>query len=169
MSLSANSYSSVAEVVALTRHLLDGQPSYNLSTRPTLPEVEKIIDQTSAELNLALAAQGFSVPLTNATAVLACGSWVAKQAARTIEQTQRSAGWTGDEAGPQAGTPGSSMAAAEAFAKSIARSLHALDVPASRSAGAGLAFTGMDAQVYRDDPADPTMEQPMFKRRLFDL
>ena len=169
MSLSASSYSSVAEVVALTRHLLDGQPSYNLLTRPTLVEVEKIIDQTSAELNMALAGQGFTVPLTNATAVLACGAWVARQSARMIEQTQRSASWTGEEPGAQPGAPGGSMAAAETFAKSIARSLHALDVASSRSAGEGLAFTGADARVYRDDPTDVTLEQPMFRRGLFDL
>ena len=45
MTLRLDSYASVAEVTAFTRHLLDGQSAFNSTTRPTVTELEKFIDR----------------------------------------------------------------------------------------------------------------------------
>lgn len=162
-------YSSVPEVVALTRHLLDGQPTYNLTTRPTIIEVERILDQVSAELNMALAGMGFVVPLTNSIAVLGCSSWVARQAATVIELTQRSAGWTGDQAMPRLGPAGATMAAAQEFATHIAPALRAQGAETTEGADASPTFTALSVHELRPDAADTSMVQPMFRRGMFDL
>jgi hypothetical protein len=75
MSLAANSYGSVVEVAALApRYTAAG--TFSASTRPTLAQVEKWIDNASATLNVMLAGAGFAVPITDADAAAACGQIV---------------------------------------------------------------------------------------------
>jgi hypothetical protein len=76
MTVGANSYCTAADVGALTpRYLATGV--FSTTTRPTLAQVEAWIDQVSGVLNLALSTVGFTVPITQADALLACKGVVA--------------------------------------------------------------------------------------------
>lgn len=79
MAIGANSYGSVAEVQALTGRYTNAG-SYDATTRPTLTQVEKFIDRVSAMLNLLLAEEGFSIPISQADAKLVCDEFVVEQA-----------------------------------------------------------------------------------------
>lgn len=68
MTVGANSYGTAAGVAAyVSRYASSG--TFNTTTRPTLTQVEGWIDQVSAILNVALAKEGFAIPVTNADAV----------------------------------------------------------------------------------------------------
>ena len=75
MPVGANSYGTAADVAALCR-VYTNNGAFDTTTVPTLANVEGFIDQTSALVNTALAAQGFTVPIVQADAVLACKSMV---------------------------------------------------------------------------------------------
>jgi hypothetical protein len=71
MTIGANSYGSTAGVAALTPRYVDTTTKlFTTTTRPTLATVESWIDSASATLNVALAAQGFAIPVTQADAKL---------------------------------------------------------------------------------------------------
>ena len=99
MAIRADSFSSVDEVVAFTRHLLDGNLSFNTTTRPTLLNVEKFIDRASACINIALYREGFtpSNVYANAVAKLVCDDWVTMMATKFVELTQRGTGYNANE------------------------------------------------------------------------
>jgi hypothetical protein len=168
MALRADSYGSVAEVVAYTRHLLSNGVSFdNELSRPSLTEVETFIDRASGSLNVALNGVGLTTPVTNSTAKLACADWVVNQAAAYVELTQRGAGYDGTENT----RPGSFLhlnKSAQEFAAVNALGFKRLGVGVSHAKGEGLQFTGMDAEDQRTDPDDITLEQPKFSRGLFD-
>ena len=48
MAIRSDSYSSIAGIVSGTRHLLDGQTTFNSTTIPTVTEVEVFVDEASA-------------------------------------------------------------------------------------------------------------------------
>lgn len=75
MAVSARSYGTAAGVASYVG-VYTSSGSFSTSTLPTLANVESWIDQVSALLNTALAARGFTVPLTQADAVLAAKSLV---------------------------------------------------------------------------------------------
>jgi hypothetical protein len=58
MAIRADSWSSTTDVKSLVRHILDGETTFNTTTRPTNPEVEAFIDEASGLLNLALRSSG---------------------------------------------------------------------------------------------------------------
>lgn len=90
MAISANSYGSVSSVAGFcTVYTISG--SFTTATIPTLANVESMIDQTSALLNLSLSAQGFAIPVTQATAKLACDS-VVNQLVSDLAHAANSAG-----------------------------------------------------------------------------
>ncbi|MGB4950077.1 MAG: hypothetical protein WBO55_05490, partial [Rhizobiaceae bacterium] len=97
MTIEAWAYSSVAEVVALTRPLLDGAATFSAETNPTRDEVERFVNYASAQLNSALAAVGFTVPVTQTTVAYELNAWVTAKAAMYTELTQRGAGYSDDE------------------------------------------------------------------------
>lgn len=76
MAVGANSYGTAADIQALTNAYLNAANAYDTTTIPTLAQVESWIDQISGIVNTALAAQGFSIPVTQADAVLAIKSFV---------------------------------------------------------------------------------------------
>lgn len=77
MSVGANSYGAASDVAALTwSWVAESSGSYNLSTIPTLAQVEGWIDQISGIANTALRKWGYTIPLTDATDVLALKSVV---------------------------------------------------------------------------------------------
>ena len=85
MALRSDSYGSVEAVRALTRHLLDGAANYSATTRPTLVEVEGMIDRWSAVLNVALLDREVPIPVTvDSPARLVCDQWVIRQAAAEV-------------------------------------------------------------------------------------
>jgi hypothetical protein len=77
MAIGANSYGSTAGVAGLTQRYVDTSTKlFTTGTRPTLATAENWIDSASATLNVALAAQGFSIPVTQADAKLSLDSIV---------------------------------------------------------------------------------------------
>lgn len=167
MALRADSYGSVAEVLAFTRHLLDGETTFNPSTRPTLTEVERFIDRDSGVLNSALAQAGFSTPLTNSTAALACAQWVVAQAANQVEFTALGMGFNDADGQRQVTLTGLNRSAKE-FVKDNALGWKRLGATVADPANQGLTFTALDDHDERADPDNTGREQPVFRRRMFD-
>ena len=152
--------------MALTRHLLDGAAVFSAQTRPTLVEVESMIDRWSAVLNVALINREVTTPVSDDVARLVCDQWVIRQAAAEVELTQRGTGWNEEE--------GSRIAALRMdnggdVAESIATVLRQLGISAQGDASDGLTYTGLDAQRLRPDARYTGYEQPLFKRHQFDL
>lgn len=166
MALDANSYSSVADVAAWTRHLLDGESSFAVTTRPTLSEVEGFIDDASAMLNDAIAAHGFSVPITAAGPKRSCDLWVRAKAAAYVELTQRAQGFDGQD-GNRSSAFLNLFEDAFAFVAQHAKGWKQQGVTVSESVSEGLSFTGLKKHSERTDPDSTTIEQPMFRRRQF--
>ena len=164
MAIRSDSYSSTSEVKAFTRHLLDGQSGFNSTTRPTATELEKFIDRASGSLNVALAKQGLTTPVSNTTAKLSCDDWVAAQAAMYVEMTQRGVGFSGAEGSRTSYFKGL-YGRADEFAKENVVGFKRLGVG---HAVAGIAFTALDAESERADPDDTSVAQPAFKRGMFD-
>jgi len=167
MTIRGDSYSSTGEVKAFTRHLLDGQSGFNSTTRPTATELEKFIDRASGSLNLALAKQGLTTPITtsvNSTAKLACDDWVTAQAAMYVEMTQRGVGYSSAD-GSRTGYFKGLYGRADEFAKENVVGFKRLGVG---HAVPGVTFTGLDAESERADPDDTSLAQPIFKRGQFD-
>lgn len=169
MAIRADSYSSTAEVKAFTRHLLDGQTSFNSTTRPTSTELEKFIDRASGVLNLAIAAAGFapSVVIANSTAKLACDDWTTARSAEYVEITQRGMGY-GDGEGSRTAYFRNLHKSANEFVAMNSLGFVRLGVNQATKLSSGLAFTGMDAQSVRSDPTDTSLEQPFASRKQFD-
>lgn len=169
MAIRSDSYSSVAEVVAFTRHLLDGEATYNSTTRPTLTDVEKFIDRASASLNVALSRQGFSTPITNAVAKLDCDNWVTIKAAQFAEMT--APGLTGftPTADGRVNVFRQMSAEAQQFAEIVTVGFAALGIARTEyEPGRALQFMGEDAGDQRTDIEDTSLRQPRFKRDQFD-
>lgn len=170
MSIRADSYSSEAEVTAFTKHLLDGQPSFNSTTRPTITELDTFIDRASGVLNVALASKGFmpaSVAI-NTTAKLACADWVTMHAVAYVELTQRGTGF-GPESGSRTGGFEGLYGDAELFIEINKLGFQRIGVLQSQPLSAGLTFTGLTDQADRTDKSDTSLEQPFFSRRQFDF
>jgi hypothetical protein len=167
MTLRADSYGTVVEVTAYTRHLLSGYTAFNSTTRPTVTEVEKFIDRCSGILNSALRGQGLTTPVVNSTAKLSCDDWVVDRASEYVELTQRGVGWS-DAAGSRTAVFANLQKDAASFAKENRLGFSRLGVGITNKLSEGLQFTGLDAEGQRSDPDDNTLEQPLFTRHQFD-
>ncbi|MBN1286157.1 MAG: hypothetical protein JXB47_12235 [Anaerolineae bacterium] len=169
MAIGANSYGSVGEVQAFTRHLLDGASAFNSTTRPTLSEVEKMVDRASAALNAGLAHMGFSIPIVQADAKLVCDEWVVAQVVNMVELTRESLDWSG-EAGVEAdGNTGAGFAglsdSAMRFARQNGPGFKRLGCAVDDVVSQGLVFTGERAAGERGD--DAAVRTPRFSRSMF--
>ena len=164
MALAANSYGSIAEVEALVRHLLDGGLAFSQETTPTKTEVETIINRVSGVLNTALAADGFSIPLSNATSVLSCAAWVVKWSIIELRHAYPHLGISEEE--DQAS--GDIFQAAYEFVDLNSPAFKNLEETVTDAASSGLTFTAQNKHSIRTDPDNTSYEQPMFRRRLFD-
>jgi len=80
MGIGANSYGSVAEVEALTKRYTSSG-TYGSGTNPTSTQVEKFIDRVSGIVNVILAEEGFTIPVSQADAKLALDDFVVSQVA----------------------------------------------------------------------------------------
>ncbi len=169
MTIRADSFSSVNEVTAFTRHLLDGQSAFNSTTRPTVTEVEKMIDRASGVLNTALALEGFapSAVYVNSTAKLACDDYVTQEAAKQVEMTQRGTGYGGEE-NSRVAAFNMGRRNAERFVRENALGFIRLGISQTYRKSDGLTFTGLEIQSDRSDPDDTSLEQPKFTRGQWD-
>lgn len=167
MPLGANSYGSVAGVVAFTRHLLDGESTFNATTVPTLSEVEAMLDRASAALNLALAAVGLGIPVAQADAKLACDEWVIGKTAGALEMTRQTVGWSGEE-GRRQPVFNTLANAAKNFAQDNRLAFIRLGVSETHSAGEGLVNPGATAKTNRADRTNADVAQPAFERGMMD-
>lgn len=167
MALESWSYSSINEVRALTRRVLDGSGTFDATSRPTLSEVENFINYASAQLNAALAAAGFTVPVTQATVLYELDAWVTAKAAMYVELTQPGAGYSDEEGSRTAVFNNLAQMAAE-YVKANMTGWQELGAAYTSNTSAGLEFTALYKRAYRTDPDNTTREQPLFRRRQFD-
>lgn len=169
MAIRADSYSSTSEVKAFTRHLLDGQSTFNSTTRPTLTELEKFIDRASGVLNLAIGVAGFAPAaiLANSTTKLACDDWTTSRAAEYVELTRRGVGYS-DAEGSRTAAFRNLTQSANDFVMANSLGFVRLGVTQTYKMSDGLAFTGATVQDQRTDPDDTTLEQPFALRRQWD-
>lgn len=165
MAIGANSYSSVEDVVALTRHLLDGKSTFDDTTVPTMYEVEQLIDDLSGMLNNAIAAAGFPIPITNATAKLACDIWVRSNTVAWVEMTQRGTGYDGDTNTNRPQWFMDLYGPAKGFVEEMTDGWINLGISQTNDASDGLTFTALVNHDNRTDPTVTTREQPLFRRR----
>jgi len=171
MAIRADSYSSAEEVLPLTRYIMRGETTFNSTTRPTLTEVEKFVDRVSGVLNNALAGAGFATPFNtttaNSTAVLSCDDWVTAEAASWVELTQPGTGLNELE-GSRAGTFRGLHDRAMEFVKANKLGWKRQGVTVTYADSDGLQYTGLKKRSQRADVTDTTLEQPKFRRGLFD-
>ncbi len=165
--VSSFDYSSQNEVLAFTRHLLDGQSTFNSTTRPTSSDVTKFLQRCSGVLNTALQGAGFATPLSNSTAKLACDDWATVQAVKYVELTQRGTGYS-DQQGSRTGAFAGLYKSAGDFVKENTLAFKRLGCTVLHSASEGLLFTGQSEQSDRTDPYDPSLQQPRFAMGMFD-
>ncbi len=85
MALGANSYGDIDEIAALVPRRGSIGSGFTTNTRPTLLQLESIVDQVNAVVNAILAQAGFSIPVTNADAVLMLDLFVNQEAAAIVE------------------------------------------------------------------------------------
>lgn len=98
MALGANSYGTVAEVQALApQYTTEGV--FTGFSRPTLTQVEKFLDRVSAVVNLLLAEQGFSIPITQADCVLVLDEFVVQQSVDLVDAVNRSGRFFSEKVG----------------------------------------------------------------------
>lgn len=164
MAISADSYSSVADIVAVTRHLLDGASSFDVNTTPTLTEVEAFIDDLSGMLNTAIAAAGFPIPITNATAKSACDIWTRSKVVAWVESTQRGAGYDGETNTNRPDWFMGLYGPAKAFVEEMTEGWVNLGINQTSAASDALTFTALNIHSERSDPTVTTREQPLFRR-----
>lgn len=162
--LASNSYGSLQEVAAQTRHLLDGEEGFSEATTPTDSDVASIMDRVSGVLNMALSAEGFSIPISDTDGVLACNQFVVD---RTVRELRFAYPHLGIGAEERASLPDLYKAARE-FASMYADAFKNIGETVSAATSEGLDFTGLVTRTNRSDPSNTTYEQPKFRRGLFD-
>lgn len=140
MAIGANSYGSVAEVGALTPlYATATGTTYSTTTRPTLAQVEKMIDRVSGILNVALAREGFAVPVSQADAKLALDEFVIAQVTELCHAANGAGPYAPGSEEMRAGTPFRAVAKeAAAFVSDYAAGLEMLGATRSRTATYGL-------------------------------
>ena len=85
MALLTNSYGDLGEIAVLVPRRASIGDKFDVNTRPTLLQLESIVDQISAVVNTILAQAGFDIPVTNADAVLMLDLFVNQEAAAIVE------------------------------------------------------------------------------------
>ena len=170
MTIRGDSYSSVAGVLALTRHLIEGETTFNTTTRPTITEVETLIDESSGLLNLSLRKYGFApaVVYANSTTKLACDLWVRGKTVKMVELSHPTQGFGADN-DTRVDMLDGLYGAADKFVEKNALGFKRAGIAVADPSSQGLVLTGTTVQADRTDYDDDTLEQPMFKRNLFNV
>ena len=158
MAIAANSYGSSGEVAALApRYASHGV--FDITTRPTLAQVENLIDQVSAVMNTALAQDGFAIPMAQADARLMLALFVTEEVAAIVEGINGSGRF-----GPTTKGPGRSRFAivlddVQGFLAANATGLGRLGAERTATPAGGIG--------YRDSDASGRETFPLFQRRAF--
>jgi len=171
VAIRGDSYSSVAGILALTRHLIEGDgTTFNSTTRPTLTEVEVLIDESSGLLNLSLRKYGFapSAVYGNSTTKLACDMWVRGKTVKMVELSHPSQGFAGDNE-TRVDMLDGLYGAADKFVEKNALGFKRAGIAVADPSSQGLVLTGTTLQTDRSDPDNDALEQPHFTRRQFDV
>lgn len=161
MALDSNSYGSVAGVAAYVHHMTNSGGTFDVTTEPSLAEVEAFLDQASDILNGYLARNRYVIPVTQADAVKVLARYANLGAAGLCELSQRSAGYNAEDENARENKFLKMFEAAEAYIASGA--LAALGATVQRDGVppplAGLRFGGatLGGQALR----------PIFSRTMF--
>lgn len=162
MTTGANSYGTAADVAAFTSIYTDTTTHlYTTATIPTLANVESWIDQVSAIMNSALAAQGFVIPVTQADSVLSIKSFIV-EAVADLSHAANSAGRYYTDAAlqrgdsPMTGVRRSILTWVEMFANGLA------ELGAARSGETSMGDIG-----FRDTDNRGNATSPIFQRDGF--
>lgn len=168
MAIRSDSWGSVSEVAALARFALRGDAAFGASTTPTDAQVEKFIDRASGVLNVALREYGFapSDVSNNSTATLMMDDWVVSKAVAMVELVQPGAAF--EETDMSSNIAGLHDDACK-FVSRVSLGLKREGVTVSDASSQGLDFTGLSKHDERSDPDSDTREQPLFRRRQFDI
>jgi hypothetical protein len=163
MTVGTNSYGTAAGVAQYVKRYAPNGSFSNTPTasNPTLAAVEGWIDQISAQLNTALSAAGFKIPITQADAKLACQQ-VVEQLTADLAQAANSAGRFYSERALKSGLSPFKAIQGDilAWAESMAGGLEAMG--AARTIAANeYAIGSRDS----DSVGDPTA--PIFQRKGF--
>ena len=169
MTLRGDSYSGVADVLVWARHLIEGETTFNTTTRPTFTEVEEIIDEISGVLNVAYLNHGFTPAniKANTTAKQTADSWVRTWATSFVELSAPFQGLLGDD-GDRSSLMRDIYEDAESFVDRHEVGYKILGIPVTVDSSEGVEFTAEDKQADRPDRTDTTLEKPLFERHKFD-
>ena len=162
-----SNYSSTSEIKAFTRHLLDGESTFNSTTRPTNSDVTTFLTRVSGVLNVALQGLGFATPITNSTAKLACDDWATLRTVEYVELTQRGTGYSDAQGSRTAAIKGLTESAKE-FVRENRLAFSRLGVEVLHSLSEGLLFTGQQEQSERADQLNDSLQQPKFTTGMFE-
>lgn len=144
MAIGANSYGDTTSVAHLTpMHTDNSTKLFTTSTRPTLARVESLIDQVSGMVNMFLAENGFTIPVTQADAVLSLSLFVNEEVAGLVEGINGS-GRFGPTSKQPGGRFGILYSDIENYIKSVANGFAALGVPRPRRVTSGLGYRATD-------------------------
>lgn len=97
MPISSRSYGTVAGVISLVPRYADNL-QFTATTRPTLAQTETWINEVSATVNSLLANAGFTIPVTQADAVLLLAGLVESVVAEYAEYANRNGRFWSDSA-----------------------------------------------------------------------
>ena len=75
MAVGANSYGTVARVQSRVGDLVDSQ-AFTTTTKPTLAQVEELIDDVASLMNAELRAAGYTVPVANSGDDVEAFAWL---------------------------------------------------------------------------------------------
>lgn len=163
MALAANSYGSVEEVAAMVpNYTASGE--FSTSTRPTEHQVEVFIDRVSAIINAVLARQGFSIPITNADAKLACDEFVVEQVVDLCDAVNRMGRFYSDSVGGQSRFALIRRDAVE-FIEDQATGLEQLGATRNYSLTQGLGYLSTDDS---GDDIEPIFQREMMRQTIVD-
>ena len=162
MSIGANSYGDTGEIAALVPKYATASTVFDTTTRPTLLQVESLVDQVSAVVNIILAEFGFAVPVSEATAKLALDLFVNEETAALVEGINgigRFGPTAPDQRGRGRGRYALILDDVRAFIEGQALGLELLGATRTRDNSSGLAF--------RDTDTSGDSTAPLFQREQF--
>jgi hypothetical protein len=154
-------YSSPDDVAALTPRYANTSGVFDSTTRPTNATVTTLLAQIAAVIDSLLAAQGFSLPITQVTAKTALDLFVAQEVAAIVEGINGSGRF-----GPTAKTTGNRGRFALVF--DDAKEFIEASAVGFERLGAARGYTPASGIGYRDTDVAGDETFPIFQRDGFD-
>lgn len=159
-------YGSRAGTVPLVQHLLGSGTDFSASTKPTSTQVDAFLVDGSAILDGWLAEAGYTIPVTDAEAVLILDHYAELFAAYKCELS-RATGAYGAEGNDRGETfKRDFMEAQDLIKKSDA--LVNLGAARTKQEGKGFKVGGLSPTDKTDFEADTDRTQPIFKKGMFE-